>query len=354
MTVTALGLPSVHSGAPRPNADVPADGPLVDQFGRVATDLRVSLTDRCNLRCTYCMPAEGLDWLPAEQLLRPDELVRLLRLAVTRLGITNVRFTGGEPLLVKDLERIIEATSRLRPRPEIALTTNGVGLARRAAALAGAGLDRINVSLDSVDAARFAAITRRDRLGAVLDGLTAAQAAGLDPVKINAVLAPVTGRDDAVSLLRFCVQHGYQLRIIEQMPLDADHHWRRSDTLTADDVLGSLRRHFALDPDPAPRGSAPAELWLVDGGPAKVGVIASVSHAFCSACDRTRLTADGQVRNCLFATHETDLRRLLRAGADDAALEAAWRAAMWVKAAGHGINDPNFVQPARPMSAIGG
>ena len=207
---------------------------------------------------------------------------------------------------------------------------------------------------EGFSSARFAAITRRDRLGAVLDGLTAAQAAGLDPVKINAVLDPVTGQDDAVSLLRFCVRHGYQLRIIEQMPLDAGHHWQRSEALTADAVLGSLRRHFALEPDPAPRGSAPAELWLVDGGPAKVGVIASVSHAFCSACDRTRLTADGQVRNCLFATHETDLRSLLRAGADDAELEAAWRAAMWVKAAGHGINDPDFVQPARPMSAIGG
>ena len=354
MTVTALGLPSMRPAAPRPGADHPVDGPLVDSFGRVATDLRVSLTDRCNLRCTYCMPAEGLNWLPAEHLLRPDELIRLLHVAVSRLGITNVRFTGGEPLLVRDLERIIEATSRLTPRPEIALTTNGVGLARRAAALAAAGLDRINVSLDSVDATRFAAITRRDRLDSVLDGLTAAQVAGLAPVKINAVLDAATGRDDAVSLLRFCLRQGYQLRIIEQMPLDAGHHWRRSEALTADDVLGALRQNFALSPDPAPRGSAPAQLWLVDGGPAKVGVIASVSQAFCSTCDRTRLTADGQVRNCLFATQETDLRGLLRTGADDDALEAAWRAAMWAKAAGHGINDPDFVQPARPMSAIGG
>jgi len=354
MTVTALGLPPVLSNRVPMDQPAPSGGPLVDSYGRVATDLRVSLTDRCNLRCTYCMPAEGLDWLPTQRLLRPDELIRLLRLAVTRLGITSVRFTGGEPLLSKSLEEIIAATARLGPRPEITLTTNGVGLARRADRLAAAGLDRINVSLDTIDAIRFAAITRRDRLPDVLDGLKAARAAGLDPVKVNAVLDPVTGRDDAVALLRFCVEHGYQLRIIEQMPLDAQHHWKRSEVLTADDILAALRSHFALEPDPAPRGSAPAELWRVDGGPATVGVIASVSHAFCSACDRTRLTADGQVRNCLFATAETDLLGLLRGGADDAAVEAAWRSAMWVKAAGHGINDPSFVQPDRPMSAIGG
>jgi cyclic pyranopterin phosphate synthase len=348
MTVTALGLPTVLRTAG------PTDGPLVDSYGRVATDLRVSLTDRCNLRCTYCMPAEGLDWLPAEQLLRPDELVRLLRLAVTQLGITSVRFTGGEPLVSRNLEDMIGATARLRPRPEIALTTNGIGLARRADKLAAAGLDRINISLDTVDAAHFAAITRRDRLSDVLDGLAAAQAAGLRPVKVNAVLDPDTGLLDAVELVRYCLEHDYQLRIIEQMPLDAGHSWQRGKALTADEVLAVLRRHFTLSPDPAPRGSAPAELWQVDGGPATVGLIASVTHAFCSSCDRTRLTADGQVRSCLFATQETDLRRLLRADADDRAIETAWRAAMWAKPAGHGINDPSFVQPARPMSAIGG
>jgi GTP 3',8-cyclase len=353
MTVIALGVPSIQ----RPLADVPTDGPLIDTFGRVATDLRVSLTDRCNLRCTYCMPAEGLDWLPAEQLLRPDELVRLLRIAVTRLGITSVRFTGGEPMVAKHLEDVVAATAALRPRPEITLTTNGIGLDKRAAKLKHAGLDRINVSLDTVDAAHFAHITRRDRLADVLAGLQAAKEVGLDPVKVNAVLDPVTGLDDAVPLLRFCLDHGYQLRIIEQMPLDAGHEWQRGQVIAADDILDALRRHFDLTPDPAPRGSAPAELWQVDGGSGvvgKVGVIASVSHAFCSACDRTRLTADGQVRNCLFARHETDLRSLLRAGADDDAVEAAWRAAMWAKAAGHGINDPDFVQPDRPMSAIGG
>ena len=349
MTVVGLGLPSVGPATP-----APSDGPLVDTFGRIATDLRVSLTDRCNLRCTYCMPAEGLDWLSSDRLLRPEELTRLLRIAVTRLGITSVRFTGGEPLVAKHLEDVIAATASLRPRPELTLTTNGIGLAKRAGPLRAAGLDRINVSLDTVDPQRFAAITRRDRLSDVLDGLRAAKDAGLDPVKVNAVLDPVTGLDDAVALLRFCLAHGYQLRIIEQMPLDAEHQWERGRAISADDILSALRRHFDLTPDTAPRGSAPAELWRVDGGPAKVGVIASVSRAFCAACDRTRLTADGQVRNCLFARQEADLRMLMRDGADDATLEAAWRAAMWAKAAGHGINDPNFVQPDRPMSAIGG
>jgi cyclic pyranopterin phosphate synthase len=349
MTVVDLGVPSLGPVSPAPSS-----GPLIDTFGRVATDLRVSLTDRCNLRCTYCMPADGLDWLPSDQLLAPDELIRLLRIAVTRLGVTSVRFTGGEPLVVKRLEEIIEATAALHPRPEITLTTNGIGLDKRAGGLKRAGLDRINVSLDTVDAARFAHITRRDRLHDVLAGLRAAKDAGLDPVKVNAVLDPVTGLDDVVGLLQFCLEHGYQLRIIEQMPLDAEHQWQRGRAISADDVLQTLRSHFDLTPDSVPRGSAPAQLWRVDGYADKVGIIASVSHAFCAACDRTRLTADGQVRNCLFAREETDLRRLMRSGADDDTVEAAWRTAMWAKAAGHGINDPDFVQPDRPMSAIGG
>jgi cyclic pyranopterin phosphate synthase len=354
MTPTTLGLPAFRR-EPDPLAEgMPASGPLVDTFGRVATDLRVSVTDRCNLRCTYCMPAEGLDWLPGDNLVSPEELTRLLRLAVTRLGITSIRFTGGEPLLYRGLEDVVAATAVLRPRPEIALTTNGIGLAARARGLADAGLNRVNISLDTLDPAHFAAITRRNRIGDVLDGLTAAAAAGLGPVKVNAVLDPVTGLDDAVELLRFCLRFGYQLRIIEQMPLDAGHQWTREATVSARDIESALRREFDLSADPAPRGSAPARLWLVDGGPATVGIIASVSDAFCSACDRARLTADGQIRNCLFSTEETDLRLLMRGGADDAALEAAWRTAMWRKAAGHGINEPGFVQPQRPMSAIGG
>ncbi len=360
MTLTALGVPTVpgRMQARSVSRDVPGDGPLLDTFGRVATDMRVSLTDRCNLRCSYCMPEEGLNWLPGEQLLQPNELARLMHIAVTRLGVTNVRFTGGEPLLARHLEQMVAAAAKLLPRPEISLTTNGAGLARRATALAEAGLDRVNVSMDSVNRAHFAAITRRDRLADVLAGLAAAKEAGLAPVKVNAVLDPGSGREDVVELLRFCLENGYQLRVIEQMPLDAGHRWRRNAALSADDVLAALRPHFRLRPDPAPRGSAPAELWLVDSGPntptGKFGVIASVSHAFCSTCDRTRLTADGQIRSCLFATEETDLRSLLRGGADDDAIEAAWRAAMWGKPAGHGINDPDFIQPDRPMSAIGG
>jgi GTP 3',8-cyclase len=354
--ITTLGVPLVPRVGPATQA--PSTGPLVDSYGRSATDLRVSLTDRCNLRCTYCMPAEGLPWAAAELLLQPDEIVRLVRIGVTRLGITKVRFTGGEPLLARHLEEIVAATAALRPRPELALTTNGVMLAKRAEALARAGLDRVNVSLDSVDHLRFAAITRRDRLADVLGGLAAAYAAGLRPVKVNAVLDPLTGLDDAVSLVRFCLSHDYQLRIIEQMPLDAGHQWRREATVTANQVLAQLRRHFSLEADRAPRGSAAAELWRVTD-PAteragKVGVIASVSQPFCSTCNRARLTADGQLRSCLFAIEETDLRGLLRSGADDDAIEAAWRTAIWGKPAGHGINDPDFVQPPRPMSAIGG
>jgi GTP 3',8-cyclase len=359
MMIAALGVPIVprrpDGTATRPSST----GPLIDSHGRVATDLRVSLTDRCNLRCTYCMPAEGVPWLPAKQLLQPDEIVRLVRIGVTRLGVTKVRLTGGEPLLAKHLEEVITATAALQPRPELALTTNGVWLAERAEALARAGLDRVNVSLDSIDHARFAAMTRRDRLADVLAGLAAAHAAGLRPVKVNAVLDPQTGLDDAIPLMRFCLDHDYQLRIIEQMPLDAGHQWRRAAKLTADQVLAELRRYFLIvEPDPKLRGSAPAELWRITdpitGRTGKVGVIASVSKPFCSTCDRARLTADGQLRSCLFAIEETDLRGLLRGGADDTAIEAAWRAAMWGKPAGHGINDPNFVQPPRPMSAIGG
>ncbi|MEZ0365461.1 GTP 3',8-cyclase MoaA [Mycobacterium sp. pUA109] len=358
MTVTALGIPVVLRRVEPRSTAVPSHGPLIDSYGRVATDLRVSVTDRCNLRCTYCMPADGVPWLPRQQLLRPDEINRLVRIGVTRLGVSRVRFTGGEPLLAKHLEDLVAAAAALRPRPQLALTTNGVGLAARAQALARAGLDRVNVSLDSTDPAHFAAITRRDRLAEVLAGLATAHAAGLRPVKVNAVLDPTTGLDDAVPLVRFCLVSDYQLRIIEQMPLDAGHQWRRDAEVTADQVLDRLGRHFTLQPDPAPRGSAPAELWQVtdraSGASGRVGIIASVTHNFCAACDRTRLTADGQLRSCLFAREETDLRGLLRGGADDDAIEAAWRAAMWAKPAGHGINEPGFVQPSRPMSAIGG
>ncbi|OKI57930.1 GTP 3',8-cyclase MoaA [Micromonospora sp. CB01531] len=330
------------------------DGVLVDRYGRVARDLRVSLTDKCNLRCTYCMPAEGLPWLSGPQLLTDDEIIRLIRVAVHRLGVTEVRFTGGEPLIRPGLVGIVSAVAALRPRPRISLTTNGIGLARLAPTLRAAGLDRVNVSLDTVDRTRFAELTRRDRLADVLAGLAGAAAAGLTPVKVNAVLMRGVNDDEAPALLRFALAHGYELRFIEQMPLDAQHGWDRGRMVTADQILADLRAEFDLSTDLAERGASPAETWLVDGGPARVGVIASVTRPFCGDCDRTRLTADGQVRACLFATEESDLRGALRAGADDAELARRWRTAMWGKRAGHGIDDPTFLQPARPMSAIGG
>ncbi|MFG2012920.1 GTP 3',8-cyclase MoaA [Micromonospora sp. NPDC048868] len=332
----------------------PTDGALADRYGRVARDLRVSLTDKCNLRCTYCMPAEGLAWLPGPQLLGDDEIVRLVGVAVRLLGVTEVRFTGGEPLIRPGLADIVAAVAALEPRPRISLTTNGIGLDRLAPGLRAAGLDRVNVSLDTLDPERFARLTRRPRLADVLAGLAGAADAGLTPVKINSVLMRGVNDDEAPRLLRFALDHGYELRFIEQMPLDAQHGWDRRTMVTADGILAALRGEFDLVPDPAERGAAPAETWLVDGGPARVGVIASVTRPFCGDCDRTRLTADGQVRACLFATEESDLRGALRAGADDDELARRWRAAMWGKRAGHGIDDPAFLQPARPMSAIGG
>ena len=328
---------------------------LADSFGRIATDMRVSLTDRCNLRCAYCMPAEGLDWLPKPELLTDDEVVRLVRIGVELLGIREIRFTGGEPLLRRGLTGIVERTAALRPRPELSITTNGIGLARTAQALRDAGLDRVNVSLDTLRPEAFRELARRDRLAEVLDGMAAAAAAGLVPVKVNSVLMRGVNEGEARDLLRFCVAHGYELRFIEQMPLDAQHGWRRANMVTAEEILTTLSEEFVLKPDDsAERGSAPAERFLVDGGPARVGVIGSVTRPFCGACDRVRLTADGQVRNCLFAREESDLRGPLRAGASDAELAARWRRAVAAKLPGHGINDPTFLQPDRPMSAIGG
>jgi cyclic pyranopterin phosphate synthase len=328
--------------------------PLVDTFGRVATDLRVSLTDRCNLRCSYCMPAEGLDWLPGEEVLTDDEVVRLITIGVEQLGVREVRFTGGEPLLRRGLPDIVRRTAALRPRPDTSITTNALGLTRTAAALADAGLDRVNVSLDTVRREDFATITRRDRLADVVAGLEAAVAAGLGPVKINAVLLRGVNDGQAPELLRWCLERGYQLRFIEQMPLDAQHQWSREAMVTADEIFESLRSEFLLQPAEEPRGSAPAELFTVDGGVGTVGVIASVTRPFCGDCDRVRLTADGQVRNCLFAREESDLRGALRGGADDAEIAERWRVAMVGKRAGHGIDDLSFLQPVRPMSAIGG
>jgi cyclic pyranopterin phosphate synthase len=328
---------------------------LTDAYGRVATDLRVSLTDKCNLRCTYCMPPEGLEWLPRPDLLTDDELVRLIGIAVRDLGVTEVRFTGGEPLLRRGLPGIIARVADLRPRAELSLTTNGIGLAKLAGPLHSAGLDRVNVSLDTLSRETFIQLARRDRLADVLAGLTAAARSGLAPVKVNTVLMRGVNDREAPALLRFCLERGYDLRFIEQMPLDAQHGWRREDMVTADEIMAALSAEFTLKPDDsADRGSAPAEAFLVDGGPATVGIIASVTRPFCGSCDRVRLTADGQVRNCLFARDESDLRGRLRAGASDEDLALSWQRAVAGKLPGHGINDPGFLQPARPMSAIGG
>ena len=325
---------------------------LQDRFGRVATDLRVSLTDRCNLRCSYCMPAEGLDWAPDETQLTDDEVVHLVRIGVEHLGIREVRFTGGEPLVRRGLVDIVRRSAAFGP--EVSLTTNGLGLARTAQALADAGLTRVNVSLDTVRPETFATITRRDRFHDVVAGLKAAADAGLGPVKVNAVLLRGVNDDQAPELLDWCLARGYALRFIEQMPLDAQHGWQRDEMVTADEILASLQASFQLDPASEPRGSAPAELWTVDGGPGTVGVIASVTRPFCGDCDRVRLTADGQIRNCLFAREESDLRTPLRAGASDEEIAERWVAALRGKRAGHGIDDPTFLQPDRPMSAIGG
>ena len=327
---------------------------LIDTFGRVATDLRVSLTDRCNLRCAYCMPPEGLEWMPNDEQLTDDEVVRVVRVAVG-LGVDEVRFTGGEPLLRRGLVDIVRRVAELSPRPQLSLTTNAIGLARMAGALHEAGLDRVNVSLDTIDPEKFKTLARRDRLDDVIAGLETAVAVGLAPVKVNAVLMRGLNDDEAVPLLRWCLDRGYQLRFIEQMPLDAQHGWERSHMVSADEILGRLSEAFSLTPMGAEhRGSAPAEEWLVDGGPATVGVIGSVSRPFCGACDRVRLTADGQIRNCLFAREETDLRSALRSGCDDLRIGEMLKATLLAKRAGHGIDDAGFLQPTRPMSAIGG
>jgi cyclic pyranopterin phosphate synthase len=288
-------------------------------------------------------------------LLTDDEVIRLVSVAVTQLGVDEIRFTGGEPLLRRGLVGIVARTTELQPRPQVSLTTNGIGLARQAEALRDAGLDRVNVSLDTVRADTFQQLTRRDRLKDVLAGLEAAKRAGLEPVKVNAVLMRGVNDDQAGELLQFCLDHGYELRIIEQMPLDAQHGWSRDTMVTADEILELLGERFGLEPvDAATRGSAPAESFTVRGGPATVGIIASVTRPFCGDCDRVRLTADGQVRDCLFARTESDLRTALRSGVTDTELADRWRRALRGKLPGHGIADPSFLQPARPMSAIGG
>ena len=372
MPTTRPVLPELPEG-PGPSAPA-ADGvpqQLVDRYGRTVRDLRLSITDRCNLRCTYCMPAQGLQWLPTPDLLTTAELARLGRIAVERLGVERIRLTGGEPLMRRDLEEIVAAVASLRTRrtgakPDIGLTTNGLGLDRRAAGLRTAGLDRVNVSIDTLDAGEYAAITRRDRLDGVLRGVVGAQEAGLGPIKINAVAMPGSMGRRAPRLLAECLRRGWQLRFIEHMPLGPRETWRSQDVVGVDQILGVLREAgFSLTEVGRP-DRRPAALWRVAAGSAAgqehpagtVGVIASVTAPFCSDCDRTRITADGRLMTCLFSSTETDLRGPMRAGADDDELIRIWAGATWLKPRAHGSDEPpgseHFARPQRTMSAIGG
>ncbi|RJO75057.1 GTP 3',8-cyclase MoaA [Nocardia panacis] len=352
MTLVEIGIPAVRSG--RPSLDGRPDTPLLlDRFGRIARDLRVSITEKCSLRCTYCMPEQGLPEIPPNELLTTEEIVRLVTLAVRELGVAEVRFTGGEPLMRRDLERIVAGCHAAVPEVPLSMTTNAVGLRHRAAALVAAGLHRVNISLDTVDRAGFARLTRRDRLDSVLSGIRAARDAGLAPIKVNAVLMRET-LAGAPDLLRWCLDEGCELRFIEEMPLDADHEWARGAMVTAAELLQVLSARFALTPVGRADPAAPAEKWLVDGGPASVGIIATVTRKFCDSCDRTRLTADGMLRSCLFSDQEFDLRTALRSGVDDTEIAVLWRGAMWNKWAGHGIDAADFVRPERTMGAIGG
>ncbi|MFN8125345.1 MAG: GTP 3',8-cyclase MoaA [Candidatus Nanopelagicales bacterium] len=326
---------------------------LIDRHGRIHTDLRVSLTDRCSLRCTYCMPEQGMDWIPRADTLQTDELLRLVAVAVDQ-GVTTVRLTGGEPLLRPDVVDIVRAITALPGSPEVALTTNGLRLPGLAAPLVDAGLSRVNISLDTMDRDRFLALTRRDRLIDTLAGIAAAKAAGLDPVKINSVLMRGINDDEAPTLLLWALEQGLHLRFIEQMPLDPQHSWDAGQMVTADEIQERLvAAGFALTPLDD-RGAAPAELFHVNGGPQTVGIIGSMTRPFCGDCNRVRLTSDGQWRNCLFGRDETDLRTPLRSGASDHDLATLMRRDVAAKRRAHGTDDTGFVQPDRPMSAIGG
>jgi cyclic pyranopterin phosphate synthase len=326
---------------------------IVDRFGRVATDLRVSVTDKCNLRCTYCMPAEGLAWLPKAEILSFEEIARLVGV-FHGLGVATIRLTGGEPTVRRDLPELVRMIRVAAPDVDLSMTTNGILLDELARPLKEAGLDRINVSVDSLLRHRFADMTRRDALDRVMAGLRAAESAGLSPIKLNCVVVSGTNDDEVADFAAFARDTGYDVRFIEYMPLDADHGWERDKVVPSREVLARIAERFPLtavehdDPSPA------TTYRFADGAPGTVGVIASVTEPFCDACDRMRVTADGQFRSCLFALDETNLREPLRAGASDRELESMIRAAMWQKWAGHRINHPDFVQPGRSMSAIGG
>jgi len=354
-------------------ADAATGAPLVDTHGRVHRDLRISLTDRCSLRCTYCMPEQGNEWLAKTSILTLDEIERVARVAAAD-GITTFRLTGGEPLLRQDIVEVVRRLARITGPDgtpvELAMTTNGIRLPELLPGLVEAGLGRLNISLDTLRRDRFRELTRRDRLDDVLDGIAAAAASGLRPLKLNAVAMRDVNDDELVDLVEFAIAHDAQMRFIEQMPLDAGHTWDRSRMVTRDEILDTLARRWTLTPVPG-RGGAPAERWMLDGGPHTVGVIASVTAPFCGNCDRLRLTADGQLRNCLFSTTEYDLLPILRASPVagptpvaepveaspsrlDEGIDRMLRSCVRGKLPGHAINDPSFLQPARGMNAIGG
>jgi GTP 3',8-cyclase len=331
---------------------------LLDGFGRVADDLRVSVTDRCNFRCTYCMPAEGLQWLPRSEVLSFEEISRLVGIFVG-LGVRTVRLTGGEPLLRRGLEELV-AQLCAAGVDDLSMTTNGFLLAGKADALAAAGLRRVNVSVDSLLRHRFQAMTRRDALAGVMEGLTAAERVGMTPVKLNCVVIRGTNDDEVVDFARLARSTGYEVRFIEFMPLDADEAWRRDQVVPSEEVLAAIDRAHPLIPEDTgtqPTAAQPARVYrFADGAPGSVGVIPSVTAPFCASCNRVRLTADGQFRTCLFSLGETDLRDLLRAGAGDGDddIGEAIRIAVAGKWAGHAIGAAEFSRPERSMSMIGG
>ena len=325
---------------------------LTDSFGRTVRDLRISITDRCNFRCTYCMPAEGLAWLPKSEILTFEELTRLLSLFVS-LGVDSIKVTGGEPTVRADLPTLVGMFRSVGPELDISITTNGVLLDRLAGPLAAAGVDRATVSCDSLMRHRFAEMTRRDALDKVFAGLKAAEEAGLTPIKINTVVIGGTNDDELVEFARWSRETGYEVRFIEYMPLDAEHAWERSKVVPSRRVLEIIDSTFPL----AAVGHAnePATSYaFADGAPGRIGVIASVTEPFCDTCNRLRLTAEGQVRACLFSLEETDLRVPMREGATDEELARLIRTTVWRKWSGHRINHADFLQPARSMSMIGG
>jgi cyclic pyranopterin phosphate synthase len=326
---------------------------LMDGFGRTVTNLRISVTDRCNLRCVYCMPAEGMPWLPKDDLLTYEEIARFASVCLG-LGVEGVRLTGGEPTVRQDLPRLVAMLAALRPGLDLSLTTNALKLATLAEPLRDAGLRRVNVSLDTLDRERFHRIARRDRLADVLAGLAAARRVGFTPIKVNAVLMRGFNEDEAVSLARWGRDEGYEVRFIEWMPLDFQHSWQRDKLVPAAEILEQIAATFPLEPARVTDPSAPATLYRYLDGGGQVGVIASVTRPFCGHCDRIRLTADGQIRTCLFSHREYDFRNAMRNGASDEEIARLLHAAVWRKEPGHLINSPYFAQPSRGMSAIGG